>query len=135
MLLGLLLRAAPGRPLRAAVVSSLLFAGLHYANLLRGQPLDDTHGQVLTAFFAGLFLAGLFMRTQNILVPILCHALFDAGVGTAALRPAHPPAAPAPLPTDDGLLTTLGVVLLLLGAGYLMIRRSQQAAFQRGLSD
>ena len=90
----------------AVLVSAAAFALAHAVNLLGGQDLAGTLGQIGFAVAFGLFAACAYLRTGSIWPAILFHAGFDA----AQLGGAHqtPPAV-------DAVLT----VLLLAGAAWL----------------
>lgn len=60
----------------AVILSSLLFGGLHMLNLTR-QSFTATALQGLNAFFMGLFLAALYLRTRSLIFPMLIHGLND----------------------------------------------------------
>lgn len=62
----------PGRPVLAAAVSSVLFAGVHYL----GNPWPDNAFAAL--FFIGMAHCLIYARTGCIFWPMLSHALFNA---------------------------------------------------------
>ncbi len=62
----------------AVFVSSLFFGLCHYMNMLTGgQELIPTSVQVVMAFCMGVFLAAVYYRTGNILVPIFIHGILN----------------------------------------------------------
>jgi len=63
----LLLRGMPRA--RAIIVSTLIFAGIHWSY---------GAGAVVFATLAGLVLSLVFMSTRNLTAPIIAHAAFDA---------------------------------------------------------
>lgn len=70
----------------SAVLSSLMFGLVHFINLF-SQP-ENIIGITSQVFFAtaiGVFFCGLMVRTENILIPCIIHALvnfsFGAGLG------------------------------------------------------
>lgn len=77
-----------GRPiLVSAVVSSLAFGLIHFFNLF-SQP-DNVLGITSQVFFAtsiGVFFSGLMVRTENILIPCLIHALVNFSFGAGELN-------------------------------------------------
>jgi len=78
---GLVLESLRWRGTTAAVVlSSLWFGALHSLNLLSGQPVSATLGQIGFATAFGLALAAVRVRTGTLWLPIALHALFDLGV-------------------------------------------------------
>ena len=73
--------------LASAVSSSLIFGLLHFLNLF-GQP-DNISGitsQVLFATVIGVFFSGLMVRTENIIIPIIIHALVNFSFGAGELK-------------------------------------------------
>lgn len=84
---------------RAAVASSLAFGLLHM--------------DLLGAFVFALVMAGLYLRTRSLWVPILCHALNNAAVALSDLGGADA-AAPHPGgPTPDWASAALAIALAL----------------------
>lgn len=59
----------------SVLISSLFFGLCHYMNLISGQAFADTTKQVITAFCMGVFLAALFLQTQNLTFPIMVHGM------------------------------------------------------------
>ena len=59
----------------AVLISSLCFGLCHYMNLLGGQEFADTTKQVIAAVGMGVFLAALYLKTNNLLFPALVHGL------------------------------------------------------------
>lgn len=60
------------------LLSSLLFGISHMLNLGK-QPLEPTLVQGASAFLIGLFMAALYLRTHNLIWPILFHFTNDFG--------------------------------------------------------
>ncbi|HJA47041.1 MAG TPA: CPBP family intramembrane metalloprotease [Candidatus Limosilactobacillus excrementigallinarum] len=60
----------------AVVLSSALFALIHYFNLF-GQSFSMTTVQVLSAFSLGLFYAVVYLYTGQLWIPMLMHFLLD----------------------------------------------------------
>jgi len=70
-----------------ALLSSLMFGAVHFINLF-SQP-DNLIGITSQVFFAvaiGVFFCGLMVRTENILVPCLIHALVNYSFGAGELK-------------------------------------------------
>lgn len=62
----------------AIVVSSFLFGIVHLLNLFsEPQMINNTLAQVFYAVFIGIFLGALYLRTNNIWVVAIYHALVD----------------------------------------------------------
>lgn len=59
----------------SVLISSLFFGLCHFMNLMAGQTFLDTTKQVITAFCMGVFLAALFLQTQNLIFPIMVHGM------------------------------------------------------------
>ena len=57
------------RPATAIVLSTLIFAGIHWSH---------GAGTIVFATFAGLILSILFLHSRNLIVPVLAHATYDA---------------------------------------------------------
>ncbi|MCL2113535.1 MAG: CPBP family intramembrane metalloprotease [Streptococcaceae bacterium] len=58
------------------IVSSILFACLHLVNIFH-QPLLNTFLQVLYVFPLGMFLAAIYIKTNNLMFAIFLHAMQD----------------------------------------------------------
>jgi len=71
----------------SAVLSSLMFGIVHFINLF-SQP-ENIIGITSQVFFAtsiGVFFCGLMVRTENILIPIIVHALVNFSFGAGELK-------------------------------------------------
>ncbi|MFB9769628.1 CPBP family intramembrane glutamic endopeptidase [Lactiplantibacillus modestisalitolerans] len=79
VLIPLLARTWPRRPLLVVLLSSALFGGLHLINSSH-IALTYVLPQILFAMALGTFFAGLYVRTRNLLLPILLHAATDISV-------------------------------------------------------
>lgn len=73
--------------LKAAILSSFLFSAVHFVNLF-SQPenIIGITSQVFFALSIGVFLCGLMIRTENILIPIVIHALVNFSFGSGELK-------------------------------------------------
>lgn len=67
------------RVLISVICTSALFALMHLVNLFFGAGLGATVMQVGYTFLIGCMLAVTFLKTKNIWLCILVHALFDVG--------------------------------------------------------
>jgi len=75
---GMILRTILQRgPWLAAIISSILFGGLHLLHLIEGQNLVATLTQAAWATALGFLFAAVALRTQSILPLIVIHALMD----------------------------------------------------------
>jgi|GEM_PF-770330 membrane protease YdiL (CAAX protease family) len=75
---GLILRTLLQRgPWLAAIISSILFGGLHLLHLIEGQNLVATLSQAASASALGFLFAAVALRTRSILPLIVIHGLTD----------------------------------------------------------
>jgi len=73
--------------LKSAILSGLMFGLGHFINLF-GQP-ENSIGIISQVFFAtaiGVFFSGLMVRTENILIPCIIHALVNFSFGAGELK-------------------------------------------------
>lgn len=71
----------------SAVLSSFMFGLVHFINLF-SQP-ENVVGIISQVFFAtaiGVFFCGLMVRTENILIPCIIHALVNFSFGAGELK-------------------------------------------------
>jgi len=71
----------------SAVLSSLMFGLVHFINLF-SQP-ENVIGITSQVFFAtaiGVFFCGLMVRTENILIPCIIHALINFSFGAGEIK-------------------------------------------------
>ena len=66
-------------PFIAVLCSSILFALMHLFNLFFGAGIGETMLQVGYTFLLGCMLAVMMLKTKNIWLCIIIHALFDVG--------------------------------------------------------
>ena len=59
------------------VISSLVFGVIHFMNLFYGASFGNTLLQVGYSFMMGMLWAVVFLRTKNIVYPIILHALYN----------------------------------------------------------
>lgn len=78
--------------IRSILVSSLLFSSIHLLDFLSGRPLLDVLLQSLQAFFLGIFLAVLVLRSKSIYPATFFHVIWNlAGYlsfGSKGIEPA-----------------------------------------------
>ena len=73
------------------LISSAVFALFHLFNLIGGMSVSDVLLQVLYTFLIGAMLAVVVLKTKNVLIPIVIHALFDfGGLLTAGIAIGNP---------------------------------------------
>jgi membrane protease YdiL (CAAX protease family) len=110
----------------SVVLTSVIFGLLHFINLIR-QP-DNLYGittQVIFATSMGVFLAGLFLRTRSISIPILFHFLFNVAFGKSELEPNDVSTATEIVAKDPSLssfILTLSFFAFIAIGGIYMIR-------------
>lgn len=87
-------------PVAAFFASSLIFGAMHYVNWVGGQPLGDTHVQVIHAAAAGLLYCAVMLVANSIWPAVFLHGAWDCivafnqtvqGLGEATLAPASAP--------------------------------------------
>ncbi|MEB8736452.1 CPBP family intramembrane metalloprotease [Bacillus cereus] len=61
----------------SVIWSSLIFSIAHAPNMLAGQALDATIQQLLYTLAMGFFFAALYLRTNNLLIPIIGHFVIN----------------------------------------------------------
>lgn len=78
MILGSLIHNWKGKkPILSSVLLSSLIFGLTHAINAFSQPLPNTIVQIVVAFSLGVILAFMYLRTNNLITPILFHMLVD----------------------------------------------------------
>lgn len=78
MILGSLIHNWKGKkPILGSVLLSSLIFGLTHAINAFSQPLPNTIVQIVVAFSLGVILAFMYLRTNNLITPILFHMLVD----------------------------------------------------------
>ena len=66
-----------GGIIKAVVLSAILFGVIHLGNVAAGGSVPVVLNQVLQAALGGMVLGLLYLRTGNIWVPVITHALWD----------------------------------------------------------
>lgn len=64
-------------PIRSVLVSSLLFCSIHLLDFLSGRPPIIVLLQSLQAFFLGIFLAVLVLKSKSIYPAVIFHATIN----------------------------------------------------------
>lgn len=78
-------RSRPGGRHKALLVSSLVFSLSHLVNLVSGQALLLTAVQTVYAFSVGCLTGMAYLRTRNLLGPILVHTFHNCVTMTLAI--------------------------------------------------
>ena len=108
---GFLFRAIEKENLtRAIVISSVTFGIGHIVNLLNGQDLTETVGQILFAVIVGFTLVILFHRGKSLVPCIVFHGVFNA-LSVVANDEAQCAALGGPVPATAILVAAAAVVL------------------------
>ncbi|WKD60587.1 CAAX amino terminal protease self- immunity [Corynebacterium ciconiae DSM 44920] len=105
---------------RAVIVSAILFALAHLANLIHSpEMIIATSSQVLYAFALGVFLSSLMLRTRNLWLPIIGHFIFNVlGSFTSVFTLPDTPA--SDIPIFAGILQLVLISpLLIIGLRWL----------------
>lgn len=110
---------------RSVIVSSILFGLVHLTNLLnilKGKDvMIETISQVFYATFLGILFAAIYLRTKNLWIPVIIHALFDIadGLYAIAIKAGGISSITSTLPavsiTDEVLNAVLGIPFALFG--------------------
>jgi membrane protease YdiL (CAAX protease family) len=125
------------RPLLlSALLSNFMFGLVHYINLL-SQP-DNFIGISSQVFFAtaiGVFFCGLMVRTENIIVPSIIHALVNFSFGSGILKQS------AEVVTDiedtsgvdwgSVIPTTIFFLFIFIGGVYMIIQSDKHGIIQK----
>lgn len=59
------------------ILSALIFGLIHIANVVVGAPLDSSIFQAFYTFALGIMFGAVYLRTGNLLVPIIFHSIID----------------------------------------------------------
>jgi membrane protease YdiL (CAAX protease family) len=106
--------------IQAALLSSLVFGAVHFANLLVGANLLATLVQVIVAFLFGIASAALLISTRAILPLMVIHAIEDfiSFVASGGVRETS-------TPTVSGVLMTLLLFIPVAVYGMWLLRRKK----------
>ncbi|WP_165815248.1 CPBP family intramembrane glutamic endopeptidase [Levilactobacillus bambusae] len=103
---------------RTVLIVSVLFGATHMVNLGAHQVIEATLVQGLNAFFLGLFLAALYLRTRSLIWPMLFHGIndFEASLGVSgSIIYTH----------GLAILPLLGPWILMLAVSIFLLRKSK----------
>jgi membrane protease YdiL (CAAX protease family) len=117
----------------AGLLSSLIFALIHYVNLF-GQPENiwGVTSQVIFAFMLGALFSGIFFRTGNIIAISILHALFNFSFGKKNfLIDVNESRTQSPMTFNEffdlsTLLPELTLFLIISGSGVFMMYLAQK---------
>jgi membrane protease YdiL (CAAX protease family) len=112
---------ASGR-IKAVVVSSIFFAGMHLVNVLGGNPMPVVLLQATGGFFLGIFFGGLVVNGRSIYPAVLLHGLMNIAAQQSLLANSSAAADPS-----AWLLQTLLMIPLALTGIYLIRVVSQRS--------
>ena len=105
--------------LRSLVVSSLIFGALHLINLSHAG-VAETLMQVGYAAGVGFLFGAAYLRSRNIVGPVICHAIIDITAEIFALPADAPEVIPFTVATS--IIIAVGGVLI----GLWLIRKEKQ---------
>jgi membrane protease YdiL (CAAX protease family) len=115
----------------SAILSSLMFGLVHFVNLFK-QP-ENMIGITSQVFFAtaiGVFFCGLMVRTENILIPCIIHALVNFSFSTGKLK--TPIEEFSDVQETSGvdwssfIPTTLFFLFIFIGGVYMILQADQE---------
>jgi membrane protease YdiL (CAAX protease family) len=107
------------KPKTSIVISSLLFGLAHSVNVLFGQDIIITLAQLGFAFFLGILLAYIVLKTNSLIPAILMHYLLDA-IGPFFVYPLFE-LENDPFFTLGAMIIGLGVIPLIGGFGIVHV--------------
>ncbi len=123
---GLVLRSLlPGGLVRAAILSSLIFASAHLLNFIQGANLNDTILQVIVAFLMGLAFTAPLAITRNIWPAVSIHALTNF-VAFLAIGGFLNTAATTQSPTIEEAIGEIILPLLLAMFSFWLLLKTQK---------
>lgn len=111
----------------AVLLSTLIFSGSHLGNLAMGRStVLYTAGQIIYAFYFGVFFSALYIRTGSIVPGIGLHMLFDFMGNLDAFAPGSVPRSEiVRTTTPQGFLFGTLLLLPLLLIGFIYLRKSK----------
>ena len=126
----LLFKERSGTLILAVTISATVFGLIHYLNLIR-QPnnFSGITSQVIFAISIGIFLGGLYLRTEHIILPILIHFLINITFGNDILKsePVLHEATEKAESTDwASLILTMSIFLFIAAGGIFMSKWSNK---------
>ena len=106
--------------LATVLFTSAVFGLFHILNLLAGADLSSTVLQVITSFCLGVLQCAVYLRTGNLLVPIVIHTLHDI-VSMTDTSIFVSDGVLAEIPLTDWVINIVQVAVLAI-AGFYLIR-------------
>lgn len=111
----------------AVAVSSILFGLIHLVNLTH-QSLNNTVLQVIYVAALGVLLATIYMKSNNLLLPIILHTAIDftAVSLTSSINSTH---------ATVGTVVILYVIVAIIVVPYLLTGKKQLDLFKKRLKN
>lgn len=115
----------------SAVLSSLIFGLIHLVNLhSRPENLSGIASQVFFATSIGVFFCGLMIRTENILIPCIVHALINFSFGASELKQSMDEVSKIEetngIDWNSVIPTTIFFSFILIGGIYMILRTEEE---------
>lgn len=119
----------------SAILSSFMFGLTHFLNLLH-QPgnIVGITSQVFFATSIGVFFCGLMVRTENILLPSLVHALINLSFGAGKLKPIEEAAnvvETSGINWNSLIPTTIFFSIIFMGGVYMILKSDKQIIVEK----
>ncbi|BDZ30205.1 CPBP family intramembrane glutamic endopeptidase [Lactiplantibacillus sp. WILCCON 0030] len=118
VLLPLLAKALPGKTMLVIILDSLAFGCVHLINLT-GLNWTYVLPQLMMASVTGLLLCGVYLKTKNLMLPILLHAFSDINMIVQFMSHTH---TRSNLSSPNGIalgLTLIFAVIFLIVAAFV----------------
>ncbi|WP_461242699.1 lysostaphin resistance A-like protein [Secundilactobacillus muriivasis] len=119
LLVGYLYRHFRLSAMVTAIVSGIIFGGVHLVNALQGS-LSNTIAQVIAAIALGFFFAVIYLLTNSLWLPIIGHSVIDAfdqlAFGTLSNQ------------SGTSLVTGVIYAIVFAGLGWWLLKRHQAIA-------
>lgn len=119
LLVGYLYRHFRLSAMVTAMVSGVIFGGVHLVNALQGS-LSNTIAQVVAAIALGFFFAVIYLLTNSLWLPIIGHSVIDAfdqlAFGTLSNQ------------SGTSLMTGIIYAVVFAGVGWWLLKRNQSIA-------
>ncbi|MFC6202754.1 CPBP family intramembrane glutamic endopeptidase [Lactiplantibacillus nangangensis] len=118
VLLPLLAKALPGKTLLVIIIDSLAFGSVHLINLT-GLNWSYVLPQLFLAAVTGVLLCGVYLKTKNLILPILLHAASDLNMINTFMSHTHNRAGLNTPWTISLLIVLVAAILFLLVVGFV----------------